>query len=63
MNVSTALAKPITPSGTTRPHDVFWGSHGCKRTYGHANPCICVCNDVYSGTHVYGDDMDSAVSK
>jgi hypothetical protein len=45
-------------------HDVFWGSHGCKKRRGHANPCVCVCGDVYAGTYyVYGNDKETAVAK
>lgn len=47
-----------------RPHNVFWGTHGCKRTYGHANPCLCDCKTTIPADYmhnVYGDDKDTAV--
>lgn len=44
-------------------HDVYWGSHGCKRVKGHAIPCICDCNMTLPTGHLYvfGDDKDTAV--
>ena len=47
-------------------HDVYWGSHGCARTKGHANPCRCECKTSLPGdlskSYVFGDDKDTAVS-
>lgn len=63
----TLEGNDTTPSFITsaigKPHYVYWGSHGCKRVKGHVNPCICTCNDVYGGTHVYGDHSSTAVAK
>lgn len=44
-------------------HDVFWGTHGCKRTRGHENPCICDCKTPLPTGHLYvfGDDKGTAV--
>lgn len=44
-------------------HDVFWGSHGCRRRKGHANPCRCTCGTWYLGTPCYGDDAVTAVAR
>ena len=46
-----------------RVHRVYWGSHGCRYRKGHAHPCRCDCGEYYAGTHVYGEDMMSAVAK
>jgi len=44
-------------------HDVYWRSHGCKRTKGHANPCVCTCGDVLKKADTpYGDDAETAVA-
>jgi hypothetical protein len=46
-------------------HDVYWGSHGCKRTRGHANPCICGCKTTiadHPDVFFYGDDKATAVT-
>jgi hypothetical protein len=45
-------------------HNVFWGSHGCRRRKGHANPCRCTCGDwLKPGDQTYGNDADTAVPK
>ena len=48
-----------------RRHDVYWGTHGCERLKGHANPCLCNCKTALPEDHnyVYGDDVDTAVRK
>jgi len=43
-------------------HNVYWGSHGCERRRGHANPCRCQCGEMYGGSHVYGEDAATAVA-
>jgi len=44
-------------------HEVYWGTHGCKRRKGHANPCKCGCGVTLptGHEHVFGDHKDSAV--
>jgi hypothetical protein len=62
MKNTTTTGIPTTHSGTTR-HDVYWGTHGCDRTKGHANPCLCDCKTTLPLDHeyVFGDDAATAV--
>lgn len=50
-------------SSDKKVHDVYWGTHGCERTKGHANPCKCECGWTIpvGHAHVFGDDSDTAV--
>lgn len=44
-------------------HDVYWGTHGCYRRKGHANPCRCECKmTLPRDVTPYGDDINTAVS-
>lgn len=57
------VVKPMSKIAIADMHNVYWGSHGCERRRGHANPCRCDCGDYYTGTHVYGEDAATAVAK
>lgn len=41
-------------------HLVYWGSHGCDKSYPHAGACRCSCG-VYLNTHnTYGEETATA---
>jgi phage tail protein X len=46
-----------------KPHQVYWGTHGCTRVKGHANPCLCWCGQALPTGHeyVFGLDQDTAI--
>lgn len=65
-----AWSEVATVNGETtvsRSHRVYWGSHGCKKSFPHAGACLCACGDYYEpfrfpDPDVYGEDAESAKS-